>query len=84
MPNGGLAGGPTVFRGEWFVCSRQPFGGGLQTNRALLFDSVHPAPFHDLARTFRSLVRWPRITRSPRLFRVDPRTSGTERITGYR
>lgn len=60
-----------------FLC--QPFGGGLQTNRVLLFDSVHPAPFRDLARTFPSRVYRPRITTSPRLFRVHfyehPRTN---------
>ena len=81
MANGELAAGlATVFRGggEGMVCMFlcQPCGGGLQTNRVLLFDSVHPAPFRNLARTFPSRVYRPRITTSPRLFRVhSPRAS---------
>ena len=58
--------------GEWFVCSCWPFGGGLQTNRVLLFDSARPCtpPFRDLGPTFWMCIPRPRITTNPRLFRV--------------
>lgn len=47
---------------EWFVCSCWPFGGGLQTNRVLLFDSARPCtpPFRDLGPTFRMCIPRPR------------------------
>lgn len=74
----------SLFSGGRFVCSCQPCGGGLQTNRVLLFDSVHPAPFRDLAPTFPSRVYRPRITTSPRLFRVHfCDRSAIERVTRH-
>lgn len=62
--------GPGVFRGNGLYVPASRFGGGLQTNRVLLFDSVHPQRhFATCPPTFPTGVHRPRIMTGPRLFR---------------